>query len=330
MSGAPASLPALRFGTAQQIEVLRSLEPAVVREMQAHLDRRRLWFPNDLMAADADLGAEHEAQLSALRDRARGLPDAVRVAVALNLLTEEGLPHFHRLISQHFGDASPWLDWNNLWTAEEDRHGCALRDYARDARLFVMAPLERLQYEYIAAGFYPDWGQNPYQLLAYTSLQEKATQYAHANTGRLAGPVEPTLQRVLAHLAGDESRHYQFYRAVFGEILATDPEGALEALFRVTVGFSMPGHAIAGFEDMSDVVARQNIFSTAQFQEIVVELLAHWDIGGMSGLSGPAARMQERMMKMPGRLARIADTQAARYEPKVFRFGFVGERDLSL
>lgn len=327
MPGAPASP---RYGTAQQIDVLRSLEPAVVREMAAHLERRRLWFPNDLMAADIDLDDAHDAELKALRDRARGLPDAVRVAVALNLLTEEGLPHFHRLISQYFGDESPWIDWNNVWTAEEDRHGCALRDYARDARLFVMAPLERLQYEYIAAGFYPDWGRNPYQLLAYTSLQEKATQYAHANTGRLAGPIEPTLQRVLAHLAGDESRHYLFYRAVFGEILATDPDGALDALFRVTIGFAMPGHAIAGFDDMSDVVARQNIFSTAQFRDIVVELLAYWDIGGMTGLSGNGARLQERMMKMPSRLGRIADTQAARYEPKLFRFDFIGERDLSL
>jgi acyl-[acyl-carrier-protein] desaturase len=327
MSGAA---PSLRFGTPQQIDVLRTLEPAVVREMDEHIARRRLWFPNDLMPADAELDHAHDAEIAALRERARGLPDAVRVAVALNLLTEEGLPHFHRLIAMHFGQESPWVDWNNLWTAEEDRHGCALRDYVRDARLFTMGPLEKLQYQYIEAGFDPNWEQDPYQLLAYTSLQEKATQFAHANTGRLAGPVEPTLQRVLAHLAGDESRHYQFYRAVFGEILKVDPDRALRSLLKVTVGFSMPGHAIAGFDDMSDVVARKDIFSTSQYREIVVELLAYWNIGGMTGLGPEGAKMQDRLMKMPSRLARMADAQAARHEAKVFSFKFIGGRSVTV
>src|SRR3546814_7973732 len=95
-----------------------------------------------------------------------------------------------------------------MWTAEEDRHGCALRDYVRDARLFNMGALEKLQYSYIAAGFNPDWQADPYRLLAYTSLQEKATQISHANTGRLCGPIEPMGQKVLAHLAGDRSEEH--------------------------------------------------------------------------------------------------------------------------
>src|SRR3546814_18562599 len=101
------------------------------------------------------------------------LSDTVRFAVALNLLTEEGLPHFPRLIATYLGNSGPWRDWNNMWTAEEDRHGCALRDYVRDARLFNMGALEQLQYSYIAAGFNPDWQADPYRLLAYTSLQDR-------------------------------------------------------------------------------------------------------------------------------------------------------------
>src|SRR3546814_7453168 len=128
-------------------------------------------------------------------------------------------------------------------TAEEDRHGCALRDYVRDARLFNMGALEKLQYAYIAAGFNPDWQADPYRLLAYTSLQEKATQISHANTGRLCGPIEPMGQKVLAHLAGDEQRHYQFYRAVFGAILDRDPNQALASLLKVTLNFAMPGRS---------------------------------------------------------------------------------------
>lgn len=324
----PPSLAASRFGTPQQIEVLVAMEPTVALEMERHLERRKLWFPNDLMPADADLGEADDRMLSELRARARGLPDGVRVAVALNLLTEEGLPHFHRLIAVHMSNESVWRAWNNVWTAEEDRHGCAMRDYVRDARLFNMGALERLQYQYIASGFDPDWEQDPYRLLAYTSLQEKATQISHANTGRLAGEHEPMLQRVLAHLAGDESRHYQFYRACFAEILKLDPNRALSSLLKVTLAFAMPGHNIAGFKELSDVVQRYDIFGPRQYQKIVEELLEHWNIGGLSGLDAEGAEAQAKLMKVPARLARIADYQQAKLGPKSYRFEFIDDRAL--
>lgn len=319
-----------RFGTPQQIEVLNALAPAVVRETEAHKARRKLWFPNDLMPADAQAGPERELEVAAMRDAARDLPDVVRVALALNLLTEEGLPHFHRLIAVYFGKESPWSDWNNMWTAEEDRHGCAMRDYVRDARIFDMRALEVMQYQYIKAGFEPEWQQDPYRLLAYTSLQEKATQMSHANTGRLAAGREPVLQRLLAHVAGDESRHYQFYRAVFGEILGADTERALDSLLKVTLGFAMPGHNIAGFSEMSEVLGRGGVFGTRHYQSIVEELLEFWGIAALTGLSAHAQHSQERLMKIPARLARMADYAEAKSQPRKFGFDVIYGRAVEL
>ena len=43
-----------------------------------------------------------------LRAQAEGIPDPVRAALALNMLTEEGLPHFHRLLAVYLGDDSYW------------------------------------------------------------------------------------------------------------------------------------------------------------------------------------------------------------------------------
>lgn len=325
----PALAP-IRFGTPAQIEVLTALEPAVIREMDAHKARRKLWFPNDLMPADAESAPAREAEILQMREAARGLPDVVRIALALNLLTEEGLPHFHRLIAVYFGPASPWSDWNNLWTAEEDRHGCAMRDYVRDARIFDMRAVEVMQFKYIEAGFEPEWQQDPYRLLAYTSLQEKATQISHANTGRLAAGREPMLQRMLAHVAGDESRHYQFYRAVFGEILRADTERALDSLLKVTLGFAMPGHNIPGFAEMSEVLGRGGVFGTRHYQGIVEELLEFWGIGALTGLSPHAQTTQERLMKVPARLARMADYADAKAQPKMFRFDVIYDRSVEL
>lgn len=329
MSHAQTNAPR-SFGTPQQLEVLLAMEPVVQHEMEQHIARRKLWFPNDHLPADATLGEAHDATLDELRKNARGLSDAVRIALALNLLTEEGLPHFHRLIALHLSNESVWRDWNNLWTAEEDRHGCCIRDYVRDARLFHMAALEKLQFEYIKAGFDPEWEQDPYRLLAYTSLQEKATQISHANTARLAGNAEPVLQRVLAHVAGDESRHYQFYRACFAEILKLDPNRALVSLLKVTLGFAMPGHAIAGFAEMSAVVDHAGIFGTRQYQKIVEELLDFWKIGHMTGLDHEGEKAQERLMKVPQRLARLADYQQAKAIPKSLAFDVVFGRSVEI
>ncbi|WP_051278195.1 acyl-ACP desaturase [Solimonas flava] len=322
--------PNARFGSPDQIETLVAIEGVVAQQMALHIEKRRLWFPNDLMPADANLDAAADAELARIRDAARGLPDTVRVAVALNLLTEEGLPHFHRLIAVHLGNSAPWSDWNNLWTAEEDRHGCALRDYVRDARLFDMGALEKLQYRYIEAGFNPDWEQDPYRLLAYTSLQEKATQISHANTGRLCATIEPMAQKVLAHLAGDEARHYQFYRAVFGAILEHDPNRALNSLLKVTLNFAMPGHAIRGYDDMSEVVRRAGVFCASQYKEIVDELLDFWKIGVMTNLSAAGREAQEKLMKVPARLARMADFQNAKTTARDFRFDFIFGRAVRL
>lgn len=321
----PALQPA-RLGTQDQVQVLNGLEPAVRREMEAHISRRKLWFPNDLMPADAETPADHEHEVQGMRAAARDLPDVVRIALALNLLTEEGLPHFHRLIAVYFGPESAWSDWNHLWTAEEDRHGCAIRDYVRDARIFDMRAVEIMQYKYIEAGFEPDWQQDPYRLLAYTSLQEKATQISHANTGRMASGIEPSLQRVLAHVAGDESRHYQFYRSVFGEILRADTERALDSLLKVTLGFAMPGHNIPGFQEMSEVLSRAGVFNTRHYQSIVEELLEYWEIGTLTGLSAHAQHSQERLMKVPARLARMADYADAKAQPKKFAFDVIYKR----
>ncbi|WP_022976774.1 acyl-ACP desaturase [Nevskia ramosa] len=326
-----SAAPRHTFGTPDQIAVMVDLQAFVERQTAEHLERRKLWFPNELLSADAHDVEAADADIAEVREAARGLPDTIRVALALNLLTEEGLPHFHRLIATHLGNESPWSTWNNMWTAEEDRHGCAMRDYCRDARIFNMGALEKMQYHYIEAGFNPDWQQDPYRLLAYTSMQEKATQVAHANTGRTCGKYEPRIQRILAHIAGDESRHYAFYRACFGGILERDPNNALYSLLKVMPALAMPGHNMPGYDHMSDVVRRAEIYGPRNYQAIVEELLEHWQIGAMTGLSPSGREYQDKLMKIPARLARMADyLDGKAVGTRDFSFDFIYKRVITI
>ena len=327
MAGMASSVP---FGTPDQIEVLVSMEPFVREQIVEHLARRNLWFPSDLLPADAISSDMIDEDLARVREAARGLPDAIRVGLALNLLTEEGLPHFHRLIATHLGNESPWSTWNNMWTAEEDRHGCALRDYVRDARIFDMGALERMQYAYIESGFNPLWEQDPYRLLTSTSMQEKATQIAHANTGRSCSDYEPRIQRVLAHISADESRHYQFYRACFDEILKRDPNRALNSLLKVMPALAMPGHSMPGYDHMAEVVRRAGLYGPRHYQKICEELLSYWRVAELQDLNADGRSAQEKLMKVPLRLARMGDYLEAKAGRRTFSFDFIYSRILEL
>lgn len=313
---------------AAKAEAINSLEPLVEKLMARHLEDRRLWMPSDFMPASEQMTDTQVKDLAELPDRVRGMPDAIRVSLALNLLTEEGLPHFHRLLAVYMGSENAWSRWNFLWTAEEDRHGCVLHDYVRDARLFDMRAFEYLQYQYLEAGFDPQWHYDPYQLLAYTSLQERATQSAHANTGKLAAKYEPTIQRILGHIAADESRHFRFYRDAFRGLLEIDSTRAMESALKVMPRLAMPGHNIAGYVDMAEVVRRADIYGPRDYRKVVAECLDAWGIADLTPDDAAGREAQDKMMAVPERLDKLADILERRTKSKSFSFDFIYQRGL--
>jgi len=305
------------------------LEVVVGDLIAKHETKRELWYPSDLLPADQD-GYVDEKKLTELRERARAIPDNARVAIALNILTEEGLPHFHRLIAENLGSHTFWNRWNNLWTAEEDRHGNILRDYVRDTRLLNFSVLERLQFNYIRAGFNPDWTGDPYKIFVYTTCQEKATQVSHLNTGKLAANKEPLLDSIAQRIAQDESRHYAFYMNIFKEILKRDPNVALHAASSIMPSIDMPGISITNFNEYADVVRRSGIYGPRDFMKIIEHLISLWNIEVLSNLNELGRKAQEKIMSIPARLEKVAEYLESRATAKSFRFDVVYGRVLDL
>jgi acyl-[acyl-carrier protein] desaturase len=314
--------------TLAKVEVLADLEQVVEALMEAHEAKRILWFPSELLApppeTDPDLHVEE------LRQRALGISLPARVALALNLLTEEGLPHFHRLLAAYLGSDSFWSKWTNLWTAEEDRHGAVLHDYSRDSRILDNPVLERMQFEYLKAGFEPAWDRDPYRVFVYTTLQERATQVSHANTGKLAGEYEPTIGTVLSNVAKEEARHYTFYRTIFKEVLARDPNGALASAAEVMPSIDMPGVNMPHFREMADVIWRAGIYGPREYLKIVEEQIRFWEIDAIEGLDESGKRSQEKILGVPARLERIADVMETRSRAKTFVFAVAFAREFEM
>jgi len=311
-----------------KVEVLKDLEQKVHDLMEAHERKRTLWFPSDLLGAEPE--QDRLEWLRKLREQARGIPDNARAALALNTLTEEGLPHFHRLLAVHLGDDSFWRKWNNLWTAEEDRHGQVLHDYTRDTELFDQRTLEVMQFDYLKEGFHPGWDYDPYRVFVYTTLQERATQYSHGATGRIVAEYEPGLGKILQEVAQDEARHFAFYRKVFAEILKRDPDQALESAAHIMPGIEMPGHTMPGFKDLADVIRRTGIYGPRDYLKIVQEQIRTWGIDHITGLSEMGRKAQEKILGIPSRLERIADLIETRSRARTFQFEVVFNREFGL
>jgi acyl-[acyl-carrier-protein] desaturase len=253
-----------------------------------------------------------------------------RVALALNLLTEEGLPHFHRLLAVYLGSDSFWSRWTNLWTAEEDRHGAVLHDYTRDSRILDNPVLERMQFEYLKAGFEPAWDKDPYRVFVYTTLQERATQVSHANTGKLASEYEPTIGTVLANVAKEEARHYAFYRSIFSEVLERDPNNALASAAEVMPSIDMPGVNMPHFREMADVIRRAGIYGPRDYLKIVEEQIRFWAIDAIDGLNEIGKKAQEKILAVPARLERVADAMESRNRAKTFSFAVAFAREFAM
>ena len=100
--------------TLAKVEVLADLEEVVHQLMERHEAKRILWFPSELLAPAPDTDPDHH--IRELRARSAGISLPARVALALNMLTEEGLPHFHRLLATYLGGDTFWSKWTNLCT----------------------------------------------------------------------------------------------------------------------------------------------------------------------------------------------------------------------
>ena len=305
-----------------KIDVLRDLDPLVEQLIAEHKAKQSLWYSSDFLPGSSHEDIpEKDAQVRSLRDRAKGIPDAARIALTLNLLTEEGLPHFHRIIADHLkGKGEHWNAWNNLWTAEEDRHGNVLRDYMRDSRLVNFREVEALQARYLEKGFSPDWSADPYELFLYTTLQERATAVAHLNTGKYVRDHEPLILGITGNIAADESRHYAFYFKVFAELLKADPNHAMASAAKMLPSIDMPGISIDSFTQYADVIRRAGIYGPRHYQDIVEKVIAGWKLEECAGLDAQGRQAQERACGIPRRLEKVIDRMERGMQQKSYSF----------
>jgi acyl-[acyl-carrier-protein] desaturase len=301
--------------------VMRAIEPDVDENLDLLVPVDRAWQPTDYLP---DLEADNwREQLERFRTMAQAISDDLLVVLVGDMVTEEALPSYSVALNglardQEGTSPAPWARWLRGWTAEENRHGDLLNAYLRLTGRVNMRAVERTIHHLIANGFNPKSHADPYNLLVYTSFQERATRISHGNVARSAARQgDANLGRICGLIAGDEARHEAFYTRMMGRVLDLDPAEGILAFRSMLRGLiAMPGRFMDDgrdpdlFDHFAVVAQRANVYTVRDYASIIQHLVKTWDIAGRA-VTGTAAQAQDDLCRQAERYARLAERTSA-------------------
>ena len=290
--------------------LLAELEPVAARLLDRHLSQAKEWFPHQLVPYSRGADFEPDYEWSPADTT---LPEEVRSALFVNLLTEDNLPYYFATIDRVFTRNSAWWEWSRRWTAEEGRHSIVIRDYLTVTRTIDPVSLERARMAQVSRAEVPEYTtEQPIDCLVYVALQELATRISHHNTGKVVE--DPVGYEIMKRVASDENRHYLFYRDLASAALEIDPSGTMMAIERQVRDFEMPGTGIVDFETHARAIAKAGIydFQIHHGQILVPVVLRHWGVEDVTGLDAEAERARDALVKRIERIGRVGRRLAQR------------------
>ncbi|MGZ4428327.1 MAG: acyl-ACP desaturase [Nocardioidaceae bacterium] len=294
-----------------QTQLLLELEPVVEANLNRHLTVAKEWFPHEYVPWSDGRNFDGVLGGDAWTREDSAMSDVARSSLIVNLLTEDNLPSYHHEIASLFGRDAAWGDWVHRWTAEEGRHGIAIRDYLLTTRAVDPVELERLRMQHMSVGYSAQHPDDMLRSLAYVSFQELATRVSHRNTGRITD--DPVADQLLARVAADENLHMVFYRNLLQGALELAPNQAMRAITDVVKTFQMPGTDIAGFQRKAVEMAIAGVYDIRQHRDdVVAPVLRYWKVFELEGLDAEGEAARDELAQFMGDL----DKQAVRFEDK--------------
>ncbi len=306
--------------TSSRFEVIKSMEDFVGDSIGSLLKPvEESWQPSDFLPDPAR--EDFHEQITEFQARARVLSDAVLVVLVGDMVTEEALPSYQTWLNRLHGvtdesgmSESPWAVWSRGWTAEENRHGDLLNRYLFLSGRVDMRAVERTIHYLLRDGFNARTENDPYLGFIYTSFQERATKISHRNVATLAKKEgEDTLHTICGLIAGDEARHEAAYKLFMTKIFEIDPLGAMQSFATMMKRkVVMPAAAMYDGEDRqlfdkySKVAQRIGVYTVKDYAEIIADLVRHWKIENLNGLSHAAEQAREYLCTLAQRYHALA------------------------
>ncbi len=285
--------------------LIPSLEPKLRALYDKHRER----------AAKIDWAYHEYLPLDALRAGPDSIPQlspVVYAAVETALLTEVNLPWFTTHLYAAFkGSLRVMLDFLQTWTSEEDQHALLLDTYLLlggngDPRLRA-----KMRKSVIRQG----WASNietHFGAIAYTAIQELATQTFYLRVADVAEAEDPRLSRALRRLAKDETLHMAFYRDAVKAHLDVEPN-YVYPLAEVIMKFEMPGSGMPNYQERAELLAVKAGYGPPEYYSQVIDVLwRYWEIDTLQPSLAEAREAQRKVLRYHDKLGKVAARLAAR------------------
>lgn len=290
-----------------QLDLLRELAPVAEDNVNRHLKIAKNWNPHDYVPWDEGRnfaalgGVDYDPEQSQL-------DEVAKAAMITNLLTEDNLPSYHRVIADNFSMDSAWGFWVGRWTAEENRHSIVMRDYLTVTRGVDPAQLEADRMVHMTNGYSPESaaGDRVEEMMekggemgllhsvAYVTFQELATRVSHRNTGKACN--DPIADKMLQRIAADENLHMIFYRNICGAGMDIAPDQTLRAVTDIVTNFQMPGAGMPNFRRHGVLMAKHGIYDLRQhLEEVIQPVLRKWNVFDRDDFSAEGDKTREEL-----------------------------------
>ena len=251
------------------------LEPVVADNLARFLDTADEWYAHDYVPFDqgrdfAFLGGEDwdPSQVT--------LPSDVVDAVEIMLITKDNLAGYHRELVEHFILADKWGRWLGRWTAEENLHAIALREYLVVTRNVDPTADEQVRVRHVMRGYRANHFSQM-EILVFMAFYERAhAVYLRNLEARID---EPVLKGLVGRIAADEERHEAFFSSLVAHCIEQHRDQAINAIARRAPGFGAVGADILEYRDTKlRTVADAGIFDQAAADRVVYDAIAAWGL----------------------------------------------------
>ena len=296
-----------------ETELLLELEPVVAGELDRHHAVAKEWFPHEYVPWS-------EGRTSTASSAARPGPSDSKISPrgpdrAARQPADRGQPPELPPRDRHdLGPRRRLGHWVHRWTAEEGRHGVAIRDYLTVTRAVDPVALERARMEHMGEGF-TNYDDGVLASLAYVSFQELATRVSHRNTGKASG--DPNCEQT--------ARPHRRRREPAHDLLPQPAQRGLRARPRPDhAGDHRGGHGLpdARHHDRrlprkSVAIANAGIYDLRlHHDDVLMPVLRKWGVFEMKDLDAEGEKARHELAEFLGRIeiaaARFVERREAR------------------
>lgn len=251
------------------------LEPVVADNLARYLATADEWYAHDFVPFDQ---GENFAFLGG-RDWEPGqvsLPAEVVDALEVLLITKDNLAGYHRDLVEHFILEDKWGRWLGRWTAEENLHAIAIREYLMVTRNVDPVADEEVRVAHVMRGYRGD-SYTQIETLVFMALYERAHAVYLRNLE--AKIDEPVLKGLVGRVAADEERHEEFFANLVAHCVEQHRDQTINAIARRALALDVIGADILEYRDTKlRTVADAGIFDQEAAEQVVSDRIVAWGL----------------------------------------------------